>query len=66
MYNGVTRDMLLQGPLDRTAEFDGPRTVAALHEALAVHGHTVTLIEGNEDAYECLRTSGVDFVFNVA
>ncbi len=59
VYNGVTRDMLLQGPLDRTAEFDGPHTVAALREALAVHGHAVTLIEANEEAYERLRTSGV-------
>jgi len=66
VYNGVTRDMLLQGPLDRTAECDGPHTVAALREALAVHGHAVTLIEANEEAYERLRTSGVEVVFNVA
>lgn len=66
VYNGVTRDMLLQGPLDRTAEFDGPRTVATLREALAVHGHAVTLIEADADAYERLCTSGVDLVFNVA
>ena len=66
VYNGVTRDMLLQGPLDRTAECDGPHTVAALREALAVHGHVVTLIEADEEAYERLRTSGVDLVFNVA
>jgi D-alanine-D-alanine ligase len=66
VYNGITRDMLLHGPLDRTAEFDGPSTVAALHEALAVHGHTVTLIEANAEAYERLRTSGVECVFNVA
>jgi len=58
--------MLLQGPLDRTAEFDGPYTVATLQEALAVHGHAVTLIEANEEAYERLRASGVDLVFNVA
>ena len=38
VYNGVTRAMLLQGPLDRTAEFDGPHTVATLQEALAVMG----------------------------
>jgi len=66
VYNGVTRDMLLQGPLDRTAEFDGPQTIATLREALAVHGHAVTLIEANADAYERLRTSGVELVFNVA
>src|SRR5499427_11066206 len=58
--------MLLHGPLDRTAEFDGPHTVAALREALAIHGHAVTLIEANAEAYERLRTSGVDLVFNVA
>src|SRR5215813_2118525 len=58
--------MLLQEPLDRTAEFDGPHTVAALREALAVHGHAVTLIEANAEAYERLRTSGVELVFNVA
>jgi len=66
VYNGITREMLLQEPLDRTAEFDGPQTVATLREAIAVHGHTVTLIEANADAYERLRTSGVDLVFNVA
>jgi len=66
VYNGITGDMLLQGPLDRTAEFDGPHTVATLREAIAVHGHEVTLVEANEDAYERLRASGVDLVFNVA
>jgi D-alanine-D-alanine ligase len=66
VYNGVTHDLLLQGPLDRTAEFDGPHTVATLREALVVHGHAVTLIEANEEAYERLRTSGVALVFNVA
>jgi D-alanine-D-alanine ligase len=66
VYNGITREMLLQEPLDRTAEFDGPQTVVTLREAIAIHGHTVTLIEANADAYERLRTSGVDLVFNVA
>jgi len=66
VYNGITPDMLLQGPLDRTAEFDSPQTVATLREAIAVHGHEVLLVEANEEAYTCLRTSGVDLVFNVA
>ena len=43
----------------------GTRTVATLREALAVHGHAVTLIEANEEAYERLRTNGVELVFNV-
>lgn len=65
-YNGITRDMLLQGPLDRTAEFDSPYTIATLREAIAVHGHEVMLVEANEEAYGRLRTSGVDLVFNAA
>lgn len=64
--NGIIRDILLQGPLDRTAEFDSPHTIATLRDAIAVHGHEVMLVEANEDAYERLRTSGVDLVFNVA
>ena len=66
VYNGIPRDMLLQGPLDRMAEFDCPQTVETLRQAIAVHGHEVVLIEANEEAYERLRTSGVDLVFNVA
>ena len=58
--------MLLSEPLDRIAEYDCPQTVTALQEAIAVNGHEVVLIEANVDAYECLRTSGVDLVFNVA
>jgi D-alanine-D-alanine ligase len=65
-YNGITRDMLLQGPLDRTAEFDSPYTIATLREAIAAHGHEVMLVEANEEAYGRLRTSGVDLVFNAA
>ena len=66
VYNGITRDMLLHGPLDQTAEIDGPLTIATLREAITVQGHEVVLVEANEEAYERLRTSGVDLVFNVA
>jgi D-alanine-D-alanine ligase len=66
VYNGITHDMLLQGPLDRTAEFDSPYTIATLREAIAVHGHEVMLVEANEEAYGRLRTSGINLVFNVA
>ncbi len=45
VYNGITHDMLLQGPLDRTAEFDSPYTIATLCEAIAVYGHEVMLVE---------------------
>ena len=58
--------MLLQTPLDRMAELDCPKTIETLRQAIAVHGHEVTFIEANEDAYEQLRSNGVDLVFNVA
>jgi len=66
VYNGITPAMLQHGPLDRTAEFDAPQTVDTLRAAIASHGHDVTLIEANADAYDGLRRSGVDLVFNVA
>lgn len=58
--------MLLQEPLDRTAEFDSLQTVETLRQAIAVLGHEVILIEANEDAYQRLRTGGVALVFNIA
>ncbi len=66
MYNGIRREMLLQEPLDRTAEFDSVQTIETLREAIAVHGHEVQLIEADEEAYQRLRTSEIDLVFNIA
>ena len=58
--------MLLQEPLDKTAELDCAQTIDALREAISSLGHDVVLIEANEDAYQRLRGSAVDLVFNVA
>jgi D-alanine-D-alanine ligase len=58
--------MLVQEPLDRTAELDCPQTIETLRAAIAVKGYEVVLIEADEQAYDRLRTSGVDFVFNIA
>jgi D-alanine-D-alanine ligase len=66
VYNGIPREKLLDEPLDLTAEFDSAQTINTLREAIAVHGHDVTLIEADAYAYEQLRTSGVDLVFNIA
>lgn len=66
VYNGIPDALLHQGPLDRIAEFDAPATVATLCQALTLHGHRVTLIEADATAYERLRTSDVELVFNVA
>ena len=58
--------MLLQEPLDKTAELDCTQTIHAVRDAIACHGHVVVLIEADEDAYGRLRASGVDLVFNIA
>jgi D-alanine-D-alanine ligase len=66
VYNSIPPRLLLEEPLDRIAEFDCPQTIALLQQAIAVHGHDVMLIEADEDAYQKLRTSGADLVFNIA
>ena len=66
VYNGITPDMLLQEPLDRTAELDCRQTIVALRDAILGLGHDVVPIEADEDAYERLRGSGVGLVFNIA
>jgi D-alanine-D-alanine ligase len=66
VYNGISQDLLRQMPLDRTAEYDSTLTIATLRDALGAAGDDIILIEANEDAYERLRTSAIDFVFNIA
>jgi D-alanine-D-alanine ligase len=58
--------MLLNVPLDRTAELDSAQTIETLRRAIAFHGHDVTLIEADVEAYEKLRQSRADLVFNIA
>jgi D-alanine-D-alanine ligase len=58
---------MLKGELlDRTAEYDSPQTISTLRDAIAARGDEVVLIEADLDAYERLRTGGIDFVFNIA
>jgi D-alanine-D-alanine ligase len=58
--------MLLEAPLDRTAELDSTETIETLRQAIASHGHDVQLLEADIDAYEYLRKSRADLVFNIA
>ncbi len=58
--------MLLNAPLDRTAEFDSAETIDTLRQAIATHGHDVVLVEADIDAYERLRTCEAELVFNIA
>lgn len=58
--------MLVGAPLDRTAEFDSAQTIETLRQAIASHGHDVVLVEADVEAYEQLRQSRADLVFNIA
>jgi D-alanine-D-alanine ligase len=53
-------------PPDEQAEFDAPETVNAIKSALESHGHEVVMIDADEDAFQKLRESGADIVFNLA
>jgi len=52
-------------PLDEQAEWDEPETVAFIIDTLAKY-HDVIPIEANEDAFEKLRQSRPELVFNIA
>ncbi len=65
-YNVLKPEMLLEGPLDRMAEFDSEETIDAVVAALRAGGHQVTLVEANEQVVEELKRARPDFVFNIA
>ncbi|MBI2841014.1 MAG: ATP-grasp domain-containing protein [Acidobacteria bacterium] len=50
---------------DVYAEWDEPETIEAIRAALS-RKHSVTLIEADEHAYDTLRTTPPDIVFNIA
>jgi D-alanine-D-alanine ligase len=51
---------------DEFAEFDDISTILAMRSALESGDHEVIMIEAKEDAYEKLKNSKLDFVFNFA
>ena len=51
---------------DTFVEFDDASTVEAIRKAIEARGHVVTLIEADENAFQELRASKPDFVFNIA
>ncbi|MDI6826426.1 MAG: D-alanine--D-alanine ligase [Candidatus Aenigmarchaeota archaeon] len=51
---------------DEYAEFDDISVIMAIKKALESAGHEVILIEADRDAYEKLKNSNLDFVFNIA
>ena len=51
---------------DVEAEYDSPKTVGALHEAIASFGHEVVRLEATADLVRRLPRARVDVVFNLA
>lgn len=66
VYNSIPDHMLRENPLDRTAEYDSAETIETLRDAMAFHGHDVLPVEADAEAYQRLRSSAVDLVFNIA
>jgi len=53
-------------PPDRYAEYDSPRTICAVADALTGAGYAVTRLEADEELYPRLRRLRPDLVFNLA
>jgi D-alanine-D-alanine ligase len=51
---------------DREAEYDSPKTVDSIREAIASFGHTVIPLEATSELPSILPSVGVDVVFNIA
>ncbi|WP_437962884.1 ATP-grasp domain-containing protein (plasmid) [Sorangium sp. So ce119] len=51
---------------DSEAEFDSPRTIQAIANAIESYGHTVVSLEATPDLPRALTAAGVDVVFNIA
>lgn len=54
------------GEVDQDAEYDSPKVIAAVKEAIASYGHEVIELEATAELPAILGTSGVDLVFNMA
>jgi D-alanine-D-alanine ligase len=51
---------------DSEAEYDSPKTLQAIREAIASHGHEVFDLEANAELPQKLAQTPVDLVFNIA
>jgi D-alanine-D-alanine ligase len=60
----VTPD--LSGDQDDEAEYDSPKTLQAIREAIASWGHEVVDLEATQDLPLVLASTPVDVVFNIA
>ncbi len=62
-YNSLPEDNSRQ-KTDEFVEFDDMNTINSIKNAIESGGHEVILVEANENAYEKLKNSKLDFVFN--
>jgi D-alanine-D-alanine ligase len=56
----------LNGEQDDEAEYDSPKTLQAIREAIASYGHEVIDLEATQDLPLQLASTPVDIVFNIA
>jgi D-alanine-D-alanine ligase len=56
----------LAGEQDDEAEYDTPKTLQAIREAIASYGHEVVDLEATQDLPVTLASTPVDVVFNIA
>ena len=65
---GLTFNMKRVDPAenDAEAEFDSPRTIAAITAAIESYGHTVVPLEATADLPRALTGAAPDVVFNIA
>jgi D-alanine-D-alanine ligase len=56
----------LAGEQDEEAEYDSPKTLQAIREAIASYGHDVVDLEATQDLPLQLASTPVDVVFNIA
>ena len=55
-----------EGGDDSEAEYDSPKTLQAIREAIASYGHDVIDLEANTELPAKLQSTSVDLVFNIA
>ncbi len=55
-----------EGEGDAEAEYDSPKTLQAIREAIASHGHEVVDLEATSELPQRLSATPVDLVFNIA
>ncbi len=65
-YNLKKKNKSSELPADYFSEFDSPKTVNAIKEALASGGNEVVLVEANIQLVEFFMKNKIDMVFNIA